>query len=191
MAEETKQTNPDVTEPKAQAEGENSGGGDPTKSTSNSEGTGKTFTQAEMDAIIKQRIEREKKNMPDKEQLKAFKAWQDSQKTAEEKQTEQITAAEAAKIAAEQRAADFEAKYTAMSKGVSSDAVDDVIALAKVKVSDTVTLEQAIDSVIAKYPQFGGTPDKPKTTGIQTSNNNTNISGVEAAFLARNPDLKI
>lgn len=151
----------------------------------------KTFTQAEMDKVIADRLAREKKNLPSKEDLKAYKEWQDSQKTDEQKQNEAITNAEKAKSEAEQRASEFEAKYTAMSKGVKSDAVDDVIALAKVKVSDATTLEQAIDSVIAKYPQFGGNAPTI-TTGVKTNNNNgANLSGVEAAFLARNPDLKL
>lgn len=176
-------------------------GGDPSQAVSSAKGENavsttdgvqseKTFTQAEMDKVIADRLAREKKNLPDKKRLEAFKAWEDSQKTVEEKQNEAISTAEKAKIEAEQRATDFEAKYTAISKGVKADAVDDVIALAKAKVNDTTTLEQAIDSVIAKYPQFGGNVPVI-TTGVKTNNNSTNISGVEAAFLARNPDLKL
>jgi len=112
----------------------------------------KTFTQAEMDKVIADRLAREKKNIPDKKRLEAFKAWEDSQKTVEEKQSEAISMAEQAKIDAEQRAIEFEAKYTAIAKGVKSDTVEDVIALAKAKVTDNVTLEQAIESVMAKYP---------------------------------------
>lgn len=150
----------------------------------------KTFTQAEMDKVIADRLAREKKNIPDKKRLEAFKAWEDSQKTVEEKQSEAISNAEKAKLEAEQRASDFEAKYTAISKGVKSDAVEDIIALAKAKVTDTVTLDKAIDEVIKKYPSFKG-EIQTITTGTKTNNNGTNISGVEAAFLARNPDLKL
>lgn len=44
----------------------------------------KTFTQEDVDRIIKDRLKR----MPSKEELKAFKDWQESQKTAEQKQAE-------------------------------------------------------------------------------------------------------
>ena len=73
------------------------------ESTNNAEGTGnvdtqttnqnegqaeKTFTQEELDKIVQDRLDREKKKMPSKEELKAFKNWQEGQKTAEQKQAE-------------------------------------------------------------------------------------------------------
>ncbi len=124
------------------------------------------------------------------EELADFRKYQDSKKSESEKHAAAISKAEKAKSEAEQRAADFEAKYTAMSKGVKSDSVDDVIALAKVKVSDTVTLAQAIDAVIAKYPQFSGNTNGI-TTGVSMQNSSGSITGVEAAFRAKNPDIKI
>lgn len=149
----------------------------------------KTFTQAELDKIVTERVAREKAKFPTKEELAEYKKWRDENKTAEEKTAEEIKAANAAKTAAEQRAADFEAKYTAMNKGVKSEAVEDVIALARVKVSDNVTLEQAIDEVIKKYPQFSGSA--PTITTSVPNSSGAKISGVEAAFLAKNPDIKI
>ncbi|MCM1335624.1 MAG: hypothetical protein NC084_12915 [Bacteroides sp.] len=131
--------------------------------------TEKTFTQAELDSAIEARLARERKNQPTKEELKAFREWKDSQKTEEEKTAERIRLAREAQGAAEQRAAELEAKYTALTKGVKAEAVDDVIALARGKVSETVTIEQAIDGVIAKYPSFTAA-DKPLTTGVPTSN---------------------
>ncbi len=158
--------------------------------------TEKTFTQKELDDIVKQRIDREKKNMPSKEEMAAFRKWQDSQKTAEQLSDEKISAAEKAKAEAESRAAQLEAKVAAYSKGVKSEAVDDVIALAMAKVSDDVPIDKAIEAVIAKYPSFCGTvPDKPKiTTGVSFGNGSggqSHVSGVEAAFLKKNPGLEI
>ena len=173
-----------------QTQAVNSAKGENAVSTTDGVQSEKTFTQAEMDKVITDRLAREKKNIPDKKRLEAFKAWEDSQKTVEEKQSEAISMAEQAKIDAEQRAIEFEAKYTAIAKGVKSDAVEDVIALAKAKVTDNVTLEQAIESVMAKYPSIKG-EIQTITTGVKTNNNGSNLSGVEAAFLARNPDLKL
>lgn len=60
-----------------------------TQTTEKNEGQAeKTFTQEELDKIVQDRLDREKKKMPSKEELKAFKDWQESQKTAEQKQAE-------------------------------------------------------------------------------------------------------
>lgn len=48
----------------------------------------KTFTQEEVNSFLKKEKEKILKGVPTKEELKAFKDWQESQKTAEEKQSE-------------------------------------------------------------------------------------------------------
>lgn len=169
MAEET--TNTTTTTETAAETQENAA--ETTQAANTSESTEeKKFTQADLDAAVKSRLDRERKNQPSKEELKAFHEWQESQKTEAEKTADKIKQAEDAKTAAELKAAEYEAKCAAMTKGVRAEAVEDVIALAKSKVSDDVTLEQAIDSVITKYPQFSGTvAEKPSTTGVSTPNN--------------------
>ncbi|MCM1055543.1 MAG: hypothetical protein NC394_08480 [Bacteroides sp.] len=127
----------------------------------------RTFTQAELDAAVA----KERQSRPSDDELKAFSEWKESQKTEQEKTAEKIKLAQEAQTAAEQKALALEAKFTAVSKGVKPEAVEDVIALAKNKVSDTVTLEKAIESVIEKYPQFGAAAEKPSTTGVATPNN--------------------
>ena len=166
------------------------------KAVSTNEGAEKTFTQAEVDKIINQRLERQKKGMPSEEELKAYKAWKDSQKSAEELSQEKISAAENRAAEAEKKAAAAEAKAYAYSKGVSAEAVDDVIALAMAKVSDDVSIDKAIEGVIAKYPSFCSAKSEPQkgiTTGVSFGNGSggSQLSGVEAAFYAKNPDLKI
>ena len=44
----------------------------------------KTFTQEEVNSMLK----KERKKIPDKEELKAFNEWKESQKTDEDKKTE-------------------------------------------------------------------------------------------------------
>ena len=194
MAEEIKNENtPDT-----------NNGGDPTqpvspqgeKGVSTPEGVQaeKTFTQKELDEIVKQRLERQKKGQPSKEEMDAFHKWQDSQKTAEQLSAEKISAAESRAAEAEKKAAAAEAKAYAYSKGVNVEAVDDVIALAIPKVDDNTTMEKAIEAVIAKYPSFcSAKSEAPKgiTTGVSFGNGGgSQLSGVEAAFYAKNPDLK-
>lgn len=165
------------------------------KAVSTNEGAEKTFTQAELDEIVRQRLERQKKGQPSKEEMDAFHKWQDSQKTAEQLSAEKISAAESGKAEAVKRAEAAEAKCCAYSKGVSTEAVDDVIALAMAKVNDDTPIEKAIDAVIAKYPSFcSAKSEQPKgiTTGVSFGNGSggSQLSGVEAAFYAKNPDIK-
>ena len=193
-------TNTTVTETINKAE---NSGGDPKqavspkqdeKAVSTNEGAEKTFTQSELDEIVRQRLERQKKGQPSKEEMDAFHKWQDSQKTAEQLSAEKISAAQTAASEAEKRAAAAEAKCCAFSKGVSKEAVDDVIALAMNKVDDNTPIDKAIDAVIAKYPSFcSAKSEAPKgiTTGVSFGNGGgSQLSGVEAAFYAKNPDLK-
>lgn len=201
MAETNTNTNTTVTETNNKVE---NSGGDPKqavspkqdeKAVSTNEGAEKTFTQAEVDTIVKQRLERAAKGQPTKEEMEAFKKWQDSQKTAEQLSAEKISAAESGKAEAVKRAEAAEAKCCAYSKGVRAEAVDDVIALAMAKVNDDTPIEKAIDAVIAKYPSFcSAKSEQPKgiTTGVSFGNGSgTQLSGVEAAFLAKNPGIKI
>lgn len=201
------ETNTTVTETnKAENGSTGAYGGDPTQavkgganlpekavSTSEPEQTAKTFTQAELDAIVKQRLERQAKGQPSKEEMEAFRKWQDSQKTAEQLSQEKISAAESGRAEAEKKLAAAEVKCCAYSKGVTAEAVDDVIALAMAKVSDDMPIEKAIDAVISKYPSFCSAKSAPQgvTTGVSFGNGGKQPSGVEAAFLAKNPNIKI
>lgn len=159
-------------------------------------GAAKTFTQDEVNDLIKSRLERERKGLPGKDELAAFRKWQDDQKSAEQKSAEAIKVQSDRADAAEKKVAALEAKLLAASKGVKPDAADDVVALAQLKVSDDMPLEKAIDEVLKKYPQatlapqFAGT-SAPATTGVPGGNGGASRSGVEAAFLAKNPGIKI
>ena len=53
-----------------------------TQTTNQNEGQAseKTFTQEELNKIVQERLDKEKKKMPSKEDLKAFKEWKESQK---------------------------------------------------------------------------------------------------------------
>ncbi len=175
MAEETKQ--PEQTQPEA-------------PKPEHTQDAAKTFTQDEVNELIKARLERERKNTPTKDELQAFREWQENSKTAEQKHADEIAAAKTALTAAEKRAELLEAQFAAIKKGVSPDAVEDVVALAQVKVSDTVPLSKAIDEVIKKYPQFAAAK-APERTGVPLNSGGAEISGVEKRFLEKNPGLKI
>lgn len=117
--------------------GAQTAGGDPTTSTQSfaqnilgdvnpdgivrktgAQGAAKTFTQDEVNDLIKARLERERKGQPSKEDLAAFHKWQDDQKSAEQKSAEAIKVQSDRADAAEKKAAALEAKLLATSKGV-------------------------------------------------------------------------
>ena len=172
MADET---NTNATETKNMAE--NSGGdpkGDADKadavSTPESEQAEKTFTQKELDDIVKQRLDRAKKDMPSKDELKAFREWKDSQKTAEQKAAEQLAEVAAARDSAEREKSRLEIKVSCLAKGVDVDAVDDVIALAERFIDENTTIEKAVEKVLEKYPSFRSAVKAPGiTTGVKTT----------------------
>ncbi|XZI40733.1 hypothetical protein ACSXEP_07155 [Clostridium perfringens] len=127
----------------------------------------KTFTQEEVNRMIKDRVAREKKGQLSKEELKAYQDWKESQKTEAQKQSEALTNAEKAKQDAEERANTLEAKVTCLSKGVLADNVDDVVILAKAMVSEEVTMDQAVDKVLEKYPSFKGVQQQEENKGFK------------------------
>lgn len=149
--------------------GASTGDVETTETKTDTEGTTqeeKTFTQADVDKLIKERIARERKNQLPKEELKAYQEWKESQKTEEEKKNEALTNAEKARLAAEERALLAETKVTCLSKGVVATSVDDVVILAKAMVNDDLTMEQAIDEVLEKYPSFKGQQQKEEEKGF-------------------------
>ena len=79
----------------------------------------KTFTQDEVNAMLA----KEKKKMPSKEELKAFKEWQETQKTAEQKQEEKETEFQNALS----KNAELEKENEVLKAGVKIDDVDYVI----------------------------------------------------------------
>lgn len=127
----------------------------------------KTFTQTDVDKLIQERIAREKKNQLSKDELKAYNEWKESQKTEEEKKNEALTNAEKARLAAEEKATALEAKVTCLSKGVTATSVDDVVILAKAMVTEEITIEQAIDKVLEKYPSFKGEQQQEDNKGFK------------------------
>ena len=158
----------------------------------------KKFTQKDVDDAVKKRLAREKRRWQREQQKKASGSGTDGREGAgddgEEKDNEKLKAAESRAIKAETRAACFEA-------GVDKDAIDDVTALAHayMEADEDLDLEDAIEKVVKKYPHFkkgadssGDADDtKGRSWGERQKGTSKKRSGVEAAFLAKNPGLKI
>lgn len=149
----------------------------------------KTFTQADVDKLIQDRIAREKKNQLSKEELKAYQDWKESQKTEEEKRNEALETEKTARTQAEERATALEAKVSCLSKGVIATSVDDVVILAKAMVTEEMPIDKAIDKVLEKYPNFKQSasnnepfPQIIRPTGGATNPPNTQNKALSAIF---------
>lgn len=128
--------------------------------------------RAEAQKLADGMLAKKLKGMPSKEELAAYRKWQDERKTDEQRQAEAATAAQQALQDAEARAAAAEAKALCFGKGVQKDFVEDAMTLAARMVSDEVDMDKALDRVLAKYPAFKGgtaTPPPAVTTGARTT----------------------
>lgn len=114
------------------------------------QGEERTYTKAQVDAMINNRLAKVKKGMPTDAELQAYREWQASQQTEAEKQAalqQQLQDAQA-------RAAEAEERTACLAAGVKPDSVADAMALARIQVSDDVDFEDALNQVLTKYPSF-------------------------------------
>lgn len=146
----------------------------------------KTFTQDEVDAAVTARLARESEKakstmltelgIEDLEQakadLKAYNELKESQKTEQDKQAEQLVAKEQLVADLEAEKSALSAKVSMLSKGVKSDAMDDVAVLAGRLVGEEVTMDDAIDQVLEKYPSFkaGEVEDEASPSFVKDGN---------------------
>lgn len=139
--------------------------------------SGKTFTQEEVNRLLKNEKESAKKALlkelgvedakSAKEGLAKYKEIRDKDKTAAEKTGENLAAETKAKQEAEKRALLAEAKIEVLSAGCKPDYLDDVITLAMTKVSDDKDLAAVVKEMKegSRYSAFfgefdGGSGDK-------------------------------
>ena len=112
----------------------------------------KTFTQEEVDAIVGRKLAKVTKGMPNEEDLKAFRTWQDSQKTERERWENLNKENEANKAALAQAQAEIEQNRREKfltSKGISSDDVDYYAYKIGKMVTDELTFEKAAEKFLS------------------------------------------
>jgi hypothetical protein len=73
--------------------------------------------------------------------------------------------------------------------GVTPAALEDALTLARARVNEDADIKSAIADVLETYPAMKTKPQSV-STGIKTGKSTPQISGVEAAFLAKNPGIK-
>ena len=142
--------------------------------------SGKTFTQEDVNALLKKEKESAKKALlkelgvedakSAKEGLAKYKEILEKDKTETQKAQDTATAAEKAKQEAENRALLAEAKVEVLSAGCKPEYLEDVITLALGKVSDDKDLAAVVKEMKEdpKYSAFfveGGSGSGDKGTG--------------------------
>lgn len=162
-------------DPAANPEGQQQGGQDPQNPSQEGE---KLFTQEDVKRIAskekKQGLENFLKELGfedfenAKDGVQKYREWQESQKTEAQKQAERLQEYEtqSQKLASENES--LKAQMAAITAGVQSDAVQDVVTLAKPLVSDEVDMNAAIAKVLEKYPHFKGEAGEEDDTAFYT-----------------------
>lgn len=144
-----------------QGNGEN--GGD--QNQQQNSGAGKTFTQDEVTAIGTREKNQGKNSIlkmfgcADEKTAKAeaeeFKKWKESQKTDEQKRNEAEQQLKDSAAESEKRAVAAENKLTALSAGVTTESLDDALAIALLKVTDDKPLDKVF-AEMKKEPRYSG-----------------------------------
>lgn len=146
----------------------------------------KTFTQDEVNAMMTREKKEGRKSMlkqlgfkseaEAKQAIALYTALVDSQKSEEQKKDEANKGLESAKTEAEKRAEAAEDKLACVIAGVSKDSIDDVLAIAKLKVTE----EKNLDKVLAemknepRYQTFFGNDGSNDDTGNEPGNTKQN-----------------
>lgn len=113
----------------------------------------KTFTQAELDAIVEKRLKRERTS-------------------AEEKADKAL-----------KRISELETKNACYKLGVKEDCIEDAVALAEKLVDDKTDISAALEKVLEKYPVFKADKSRPAATGVRTeTTHETDDSALRKAF---------
>lgn len=163
----------------------------------------KKFSQKDVDDAVKKRLAREKRKWQRDQQKKAGKKPNGKVKTGEDSSKDDDVETQELRDKAA-KADEMEMKWTCLEHDVDKSCVDDVLALARVYMAkdEDMDIEDAIDEVLKKYPQFKESSKekdeeedeeetKNRSWGQRQNGRRKKTSGVEAAFLKRNPGLKI
>lgn len=145
----------------------------------------KTFaTQEEFNEALKKEVARKTRNVPSKEELKAFNEWKESKKTETEKQLEKDKKIETL----EKQLAYAENKSVVANAGVDSK-------FQKFVLSEVSEIEGDFEDNLKDYlkenPQFLiSKVETPKTNGVATKKISDDADdGVTAILKAKHPDL--
>ena len=149
----------------------------------NSENVEKTFTQKDVDNIVKERLAKAKKDIPSKEELAEYNEWKESQKTQQDKYNE-LVKKDAEK---DTTISDLQKENLVLKAGVIDD--DDIeFIIFKVNKMEG-DFKENLKNYLAENPKFTK-KQETKATGVEMKNANTKKEdGVIAILKSKHPDI--
>jgi len=150
----------------------------------NSENVEKTFTQKDVDNIVKERLAKAKKGIPSKEELAEYNEWKESQKTQQDKYNE-LVKKDAEK---DTTISDLQKENLVLKAGVTDD--DDIeFVIFKVNKMEG-DFKENLKNYLAENPKFTK-KQETKATGVEATKSTTvtKESGVSAILKAKHPEL--
>jgi primosomal protein N'' len=125
------------------------------------------FTQDQVDEVVAKRLAREREAIAKNLAWTSMKQWTSSKgiktrlpRRASIDRTRQT----------KESLTDKEFRLTALSSGVKPEHLDRAVRLAKTELSDTVTIEQALELVLEDFPMLKGGEQPVRKVGAETRN---------------------
>lgn len=144
----------------------------------------KTFTQDEVNAIVKERLAKEKKGIPSKEELAEYNKWRESQKTQQDKYDE-LVKKDGEK---DNTISNLQKENLVLKSGITdSDDVEFIVYKVSKMGGD---FEDNLKEYLADNPKFAK-KQETKATGVE--NKTTGVAkddGVMAILKAKHPDIE-
>ncbi len=151
-------------------------------------GAEKTFTQAELDEIVSKRIARERAKMPNDDELKGNKEWKSSQQTEAEKVAERERLYQERK----KHNTELQMELAVLKAGVRAEDADYVMFKGS-RMDENNDFDANLKAFLALDENKKFTD--PETVTVQGTKHSPSapdtMSGVEKAFLKKNPGLKV
>ena len=143
----------------------------------------KTFTQDEVNAIVKERLAKAQKGIPSKEELTKYNEWKDSQKSQQDKYDELV------KVGNEKdnTISNLQKENLILKSGITDE---DEIEFISFKVSKMEgDFEENLKEYLANNPKYAKSKET-KATGVEMKQTNVvQESGVSAILKAKHPEL--
>lgn len=149
--------------------------------TESKESETKTFTQEDVNNLVARETKKAQEKVfkefgftdikSAKDGFKQLNQFLETQKTAEQKQAEELETLKAEKAEYETTIFKLQASNAALQLGVLNESVEDVIILAQREVNEDTTIEDAMKKVIDKYPHFAQKEEKNTKPRINVGGN--------------------
>lgn len=142
----------------------------------------KSFTQDEVNAIVKERLAKAQKGIPSKEELAAYNEWKESQKTQQDKYDELVQKS----ADKDNEINDLKKENLVLKSGITDkDDVEFIIYKVGKMEGD---FETNLEEYLAENPKY--TKKQEKATGVETKQPSAEKeSGVDAILKAKHPEL--